>query len=196
MKRNFAKHSVLTVEIKDKVDRLKVPRDISTLIVYIIDNFRNTTSGVYQKLVRTKKRNETRISHCKIVEKLICQLCLFRFAILRPSVSRPHSKCQEMSTSRRSENVRCKNALAPKECYMRPIGASKKHVHQNRKHKNIQERPCSPGPSKVSKNLFNSPCPSEGEGQSETRREVQHQNDAEWRASVVSMTVPCNRKAS
>ena len=39
-KRNFATHSDFSVEIKDEVDRLKVLRDIWTLIGYMIEIYR------------------------------------------------------------------------------------------------------------------------------------------------------------
>ena len=46
-KQNFAKHSALSVETKDKVDRLKVLRNISTLVGYMIDTYRKS---LFQKV--------------------------------------------------------------------------------------------------------------------------------------------------
>ena len=61
---NFVTHSDLSVETKDKVDRFKVLRDILALIGHMIDTsiFRNTTTGVDQKVVR-KCQNQTRTCH-------------------------------------------------------------------------------------------------------------------------------------
>ena len=47
-KRNFGANSVLSVEVKDKVNRLKAQTNILTLIGYMIDKLRNTTPHVYQ----------------------------------------------------------------------------------------------------------------------------------------------------
>ena len=60
--RNFATHSDLSVEIQDKIDRLKGVRNVLTLIGCMIDTFTNTTSDVDKKVAR-KSRNEARTCH-------------------------------------------------------------------------------------------------------------------------------------
>ena len=61
-KLNFATHSDLPAGMEDQNNRLKVPKDISALIGYMIDTFRNNTPDGYQKVHR-KNRNETRTYH-------------------------------------------------------------------------------------------------------------------------------------
>ena len=66
----FAKHSDLSVQIQDKVDRLKALRDNWNSIGYMIDTFRSTTPDIYQKVQRS--RNKTRTCHrVWSVEKLM-----------------------------------------------------------------------------------------------------------------------------
>ena len=80
-KRNFAKLFDFLVELEDNVYKSKVLRDISTLIAYMIDTFRNTEPfrntkpDVCQKVVRK----------CQI-ETRTCHSWLFILAILRPNV--------------------------------------------------------------------------------------------------------------
>ena len=66
-KQSFATtHSNFSVEIKDKVDRLKVLRDICTLIGYMIDTLGKTTLSVYKKFA-PKSSTDTIACQCLLV---------------------------------------------------------------------------------------------------------------------------------
>ena len=83
-KRNFATHSDFPVEIKDKVYKFKVLRDIWTFIgtwLTFLEIPHLLSVRLFEK-VEIKKN----LSQSLILEKVICPSCLFRFATLQPNV--------------------------------------------------------------------------------------------------------------
>ena len=56
--RGEAEHSDLSVEVRDKVNRLKAMKDLKLKRIHSIDTFRNTIPDDYQNVVR--KKNEIR----------------------------------------------------------------------------------------------------------------------------------------